>query len=222
MIWKFSTKYKVFFQVLADVISSLNELLEQPKRLFAGSQLESNSSTDLLSALDTLAKNIDGVIRNSSGAGINSTDSNFQQGTPNVAFAINKTRVSKDLFLVCRRFGDNVHINITTDERQAQVTPNTLSVIKLPKQMFKYAEETLSSYYFRQSSLFLTEEEIKGLSKKQTQIVSPVDSVILSATVGFRDIKNVTPPIILTFKKSAVRNATAEHNCHFWDPLARK
>ena len=204
------------------MISSLNELLEQPKALFAGSQLESNSSTDLLSALDRLAKNIDGVLRNSTGAGINSTDSNFQQGTPSIAFAINKTTVSKDLFLLCRRFGDNVHINITTDERQAQVTSNTLSVIKLPKEMFKYTEETLYSYYFKTSSLFLTDKEIKGLSKKQTQIVSPVDSVILSATVGFRDIKNVTPPIILKFKKSGVRNATAEHNCHFWDTQARK
>ena len=208
---------------MADVVSSLNVLLEQPKELFASSQLESNSSTDLLSALDTLAKNIDGVLRNSSHVSINSTKSNFHQGTPNIAFAINETTVSKDLFLVCRRFGDNVYINITTDERQAQVTPNTLSIIKLPKEMFKYTEETLYSYYFKQSSLFLTEKEIKSLSSiKQTQIVSPVDSVILSATVGFRDIKNVEPPIILTFKKSGVRNITAEHNCHFWKPQARK
>lgn len=204
------------------MVSSLNVLLEQPKELFAGSQLESNSSTDLLSALDTLAKNIDGVLRNSSDVSINSTRSNFHQGTPNIAFAINETTVSKDLFLVCRRFGDNVYINITTDERQAQVTPNTLSIIKLPKEMFKYTEETLYSYYFKQSSLFLTEKEIKGLSKKKMQIVSPVDSAILSATVGFRDIKNVEPPIILTFKKSGVRNITAEHNCHFWKPQARK
>lgn len=204
------------------MVSSLNVLLEQPKELFAGSQLESNSSTDLLSALDTLAKNIDGVLRNSSDVSINSTRSNFHQGTPNIAFAINETTVSKDLFLVCRRFGDNVYINITTDERQAQVTPNMLSIIKLPKEMFKYTEETLYSYYFKQSSLFLTEKEIKGLSKKKMQIVSPVDSAILSATVGFRDIKNVTPPIILTFKKSGVQNTTAEHDCHFWDPQARK
>ena len=202
------------------MVSSLNVLLEQPKELFAGSQLESKSSTVLLSALDTLAKNIDGVMRNSSS--INSTGSNFQQGNPNIAFAINKTTVSKDLFLVCRRFGDNVHINITTDDREAQVTPNTLSVIKLPKEMFKYTEETLYSYYFKQSSLFLTEKEIKGLRKKQMQIVSPVDSVILSATVGFRDVKNLEPPIILTFKKAGVRNTTAEHNCHFWESRARK
>ena len=200
----------------------MNELLQQPKALFAGSQLKSNSSTDLLSALDTLAKNTDGVLRNSGGGGINSTNSNFQQGTPNIAFAINKTTVSKDLFLVCRQFGGNVHINITTDETQADVTPNTLGVIKLPKEMFKHTEETLYSYYFKQSSLFLTEKEIKGHSKKKMQIVSPVDSAILSATVGFRDIKNVTPPIILTFKKSGVQNTTAEHDCHFWDPQARK
>lgn len=95
-------------------------------------------------------------------------------------------------------------------------------VIKLPKELFKYTGETLYSYYFKQSSLFLTEKEIKGFSKKQTDIVSPVDSVILSATVGFRDIKNVEPPIILIFKKSGGRNTTAEHNCQFWDPQARK
>lgn len=73
------------------MVSSLNELLEQPKALFAASQLESNSSTDLLTALDTLAKNIDGVLHNSSGSIVNSTGLNFQQGTPNIAFAINKT-----------------------------------------------------------------------------------------------------------------------------------
>ena len=204
---------------MADVISLLNKLLEQPKALFARSQLESNSSTDLLSNLDTLAENTDRVLQNSSGTGINSAEANFQQGVPNVAFAINRTVVSEELFLVCRKAGENLHNSIITDERQAQVTSDTLSIIKLPKMMFTFSNEPVYSYCFKKSSLFLTEKEILGHSNNQEGIISPVDSVVSSATVGLRDIKDLTHPITVTFKKYDV---TAVHNCYFWDPQARK
>ena len=204
---------------MADVISSLNKLLEQPKALFARSQLESNSSTDLLSNLDTLAENTDRVLQNSSGTGINSAEASFQQGVPNVAFAINRTVVSEELFLVCRKAGENLHNSIITDERQAQVTSDTLSIIKLPKMMFTFSNEPVYSYCFKKSSLFLTEKEILGYSNNQEGIISPVDSVVSSATVGLRDIKDLTHPITVTFKKYDV---TAVHNCYFWDPQARK
>lgn len=204
---------------MIDVVSSLNKLLEQPKSLFARSQLESNSSTDLLSNLDTLAENIDRVLRNSRDSAISSIESNFQQGAPNVAFAINRTIVSGDLFLVCRKFGNNLHNSIITDERQVQVTSDTLSIIKLPKMMFTFSNEPVYSYCFKKSSLFLTEKEILGHSNNQEGIISPVDSVVSSATVGLRDIKDLTHPITVTFKKYDV---TAVHNCYFWDPQARK
>ena len=202
---------------MTDVISSLNKLLEQPKTLFASSQLESSSSTKLLSNLDTLAENTDQVLWNSNG-----TEPNFQQGGPNVAFAINRTIVSEDIFLVCKKSGESLHNSIITNEREAQVTSDTLAIIKLPTTMFKFSEEVLYSYCFKPSSLFLTEDEIMGYSNNEEQIVSPVDSVVLSATVGFRDIKNSTHSIIVTFKKSGASNATAVHNCYFWNPQARK
>ena len=209
---------------MIDVVSSLNKLLEQPKLLFARSQLESNSSTDLLSNLDTLAENIDRVLRNSRDSAISSIESNFQQGAPNVAFAINRTIVSGDLFLVCRKFGNNLHNSIITDERQVQVTSDTLSIIKLPKEIFTYSEESLYSYCFKQSSLFLNEKEIYGYKNKDNEadIFSPVDSVVSSATVGFRNIKNLTYSIIVIFKRFSASNATMVHNCYYWNPQARK
>ena len=204
--------------MVADVISSLDKLLDQPKELIANSNIESNSSSKLLLALDTLAENINQILTNSTDKVIENTTSVFQQGSVNIAFNIDRKIFIADQFLVSRTFGNKVYVNFTSDVKHAQITPETSSIIKIPKETFGNSTETMFSYYFKQSSLFLTEKQIQNLNNNGTQIDFFVDSNILSATVGFREVKNLTNPIILIFKISMNKNSSKMHNCQFWKP----
>ena len=200
------------------MISSLDKLLEQPKELIANSNIESNSSSGLLIALDTLAESINQILANSADQVTENTTSVFQQGSVNIAFNIDRKRFVEDVFLVSRTFGNKVFVNFTSDVKHAQITPETLSIIKIPKETFGNSTETMFSYYFKQSSLFLTEKQIQNLYNNGEQIDSFVDSNVLSSTVGFREVKNLTNPIILTFKKYMNKYSSEMHSCQFWKP----
>ena len=200
------------------MISSLDKLLEQPKKLIANSNIESNSSSGLLIALDTLAENINQILTNSADQVTENTTSAFQQSSVNIAFNIDRKRFIEDVFLVSRTFGNKVFVNFTSDVKHAQITPETLSIIKIPKETFGNSTETMFSYYFKESSLFLTEKQIQNLNNNGVQIDSFVDSNVLSSTVGFREVKNLTNPIILTFKKYMNKYSSEMHSCQFWKP----
>ena len=200
------------------MISSLDKLLEQPEKLIANSNIESNSSSGLLIALDTLAENINQILTNSADQVTENTTSAFQQGSVNIAFNIDRKRFIEDVFLVSRTFGNKVFVNFTSDVKHAQITPETLSIIKIPKETFGNSTETMFSYYFKESSLFLTEKQIQNLNNNGVQIDSFVDSNVLSSTVGFREVKNLTNPIILTFKKYMNKYSSEMHSCQFWKP----
>lgn len=204
------------------MISSVDKLLEQPKELIANSNIESNSSSGLLIALDTLAENINQILTNSADQVTENTTSVFQQGSVNIAFNIDRKRFVEDVFLVSRTFGNKVFVNFTSDVKHAQITPETSSIIKIPKETFGNLTETMFSYYFKQSSLFLTEKQIQNLNNNGVQIDSFVDSNVLSSTVGFREVKNLTNPIILTFKKSLIADVAGTHSCYFWSPYVSK
>ena len=113
------------------MISSVDKLLEQPKELIANSNIESNSSSGLLIALDTLAENINQILTNSADQVTENTTSVFQQGSVNIAFNIDRKRFVEDVFLVSRTFGNKVFVNFTSDVKHAQITPET-PVIILP------------------------------------------------------------------------------------------
>lgn len=200
------------------MISSLDKLLEQPEKLIANSNIESNSSSGLLIALDTLAENINQILTNSADQVTENTTSVFQQGSVNIAFNIDRKRFVEDVFLVSQTFGNKVFVNFTSDIKLAQITPETSSIIKIPKETFGNSTETMFSYYFKQSSLFLTEKQIQNLYNNGEQIDSFVDSNVLSSTVGFREVKNLTNPIILTFKKYMNKYSSEMHSCQFWKP----
>ena len=190
--------------------------------MIASSNIESSSSSGLLLALEALAENVDLILTNSADNNINSTKSNFQQGTANIAFNINRQRFNEDTYVVSRTIGNSVYVNFTSDVNEAQITSEVSSVVKIPKETFSNSTETVYSYYFKQSSLFLTEQQIQNFKNNRTQIDSFVDSNILSATVAFREVKNLANPIILTFKKSLIVDVAGAHSCYFWNPDVRK
>ena len=138
---------------------------------------------------------------------------------PNVAFSINRDLFAHDVFFVAKYKEGHLLINITTDSKLAEITPDALAVIKIPKETFIGSPETLYSFSFTDSSLFLTEEQLQNINGNKTIIEQIVDSNVLSASILARRVENLTEhPIVLMFKKSEEQIADERLNCQFWNP----
>ena len=211
----------VLTQVLNNILVVVDQLLENSTtELLGAAQIQQASSARILRALDNFVKAVDSVFANQT----NSTFDlqNLATELPNIAFSINRDLFIRDVFFVAIRKEGNVSVNITTNSRLAEITSETLTVIKIPKETFTENLETLYSFCFTESSLFLTEEQLQNINGNKTTIEQVVDSNVLSASILSRSIENLSNPIVLTFKKSEQQIADGTLDCQFWNPSLRK
>ena len=202
---------------MEDILAAVDSLLgNATNELLGEAQIRTQSSTQLLETLDEFVKRVDELLNSFLKApfDISTLDTRF----PNVAFSINRDMFTRDLFFVARNIGGKVVVNITTDAGQSEITKGTFTVIKIPKQTFRNHSETVYSYYFKEASLFLTESQLLNIKGNATQINKLVDGNVLSATVGFREVSNLSEPVILTFKKSEQQTLEGNLTCQFYDP----
>ena len=208
-------------QVLNNILVVVDQLLENSTtELLGAAQIQQASSARILRALDNFVKAVDSI----SASQINKTFDlrNLTTELPNVAFSINRDLFIRDVFLVAIRKEGNVSVSITTDKRLAEITLETLTVIKIPKETFIETPETLYSFCFTETSLFLTEEQLQNINGNKTIIKQVVDSNVLSASILKRRIEHLSNPIVLTFKKSERQIEDGTLDCQFWNPLLRK
>ena len=205
-------------QVLNNILTVVDQLLKNSTNELLGSaQIEQASSSRILQALDNFVKAVDSISANQT----NSTFDlkNLTTELPNVAFSINRDLFAHDVFFVAKYKEGHLSINITTDNKLAEITPEVLTVIKIPKETFIGRPETLYSFSFTDSSLFLTEEQLQNINGNKTMIEKVVDSNVLSASILARRVENLTEhPIVLIFKKSEEQIADERLNCQFWNP----
>ena len=205
-------------QVLNNMLTVVDQLLKNSTNELLGSaQIEQASSSRILQALDNFVKAVDSISANQT----NSTFDlkNLTTALPNVAFSINRDLFAHDVFFVAKYKEGHLLINITTDNKLAEITPEALTVIKIPKETFIGSPETLYSFSFTDSSLFLTEEQLQNINGNKTIIEQVVDSNVLSASILARRVENLTEhPIVLIFKKSEEQIADERLNCQFWNP----
>ena len=147
---------------------------------------------------------------------------NLPTELPNIAFSINRDLLILGVFFVAIRKEGNVSVSITTDNRLAEITSETLTVIKIPKETFIETPETLYSFCFTEPSLFLTEEQLQNINGNKTTIEQVVDSNVLSASILNRRVEKLSNPIVLTFKKSEQQNLDGTLDCQFWNASLRK
>ena len=76
-----------------------------------------------------------------------------------------------------------VSVEITTNNRLAEITSETLAVIKLPNKTFSQNPETLYSFCFKESTLFLSCEQLQNINGIKTIFDKVVDTNILSASI---------------------------------------
>ena len=199
-------------QVLNNILTVADQLLENSTTELIGSaEIQQSASSRSLQALDNLVKKVIFISANQT----NSTFAlkNLTTELPNIAFSVNRDLFIRDMFFAAIRKEGNISVSITTDNRLAEITSETLTVIKIPMETFSENSETLYSFCLTEPSLFLTEEQLQNINGNKTTIEQVVDSNVLSASILNRQVENLSNPIVLTFKKSEQQNLDGKLDC---------
>ena len=188
--------------------------------ILGSAQVQENSSSKLLEALENFVKKIDSVYKNINQKPFNLTDLSKQM--PNVAFNISRQLFTDDVFFIARDIEGNVSVSISTNSNQTNITSETVAIIKIPGEVLTNTPETLYSYQFRKPSLFLCETQLQQLNGHKTKSDQTVDSNVLSATVLLKSIRNLTNSVVLTFRLSEKQREAGSVDCQFWNPSLGK
>ena len=188
--------------------------------ILGSAQVQENSSSKLLEALENFVKKIDSVYKNINQKPFNLTDLSKQM--PNVAFNISRQLFTDDVFFIAREIEGNVSVSISTNSNQTNITSETVAIIKIPGEVLTNTPETLYSYQFRKPSLFLSETQLQQLNGHKAKSDQTVDSNVLSATVLLKSIRNLTNSVVLTFRLSEKQREAGSVDCQFWNPSLGK
>ena len=207
-----SNNFFVLTQVLHNILTVVDQLLEKSTTELLGSaEIQQSSSSRILQALDNFVKAVVSI----SASQTNSTFDlkNLTTELPNIAFSVNRDLFIRDMFFAAIRKEGNISVSITTDNRLAEITSETLTVIKIPMETFSENSETLYSFCLTEPSLFLTEGQLQNINGNKRTIEQVVDSNVLSASTLNRQVENLSNPIVLTFKKSEQQNLDGKLDC---------
>lgn len=177
--------------------------------------MESSSSSRLMVSFDTFVENVDRVIR--------FNDFNYtaiftlNQTTQNIACKLMREKFTKDLYLVATKNDKKLSWKTTEEWKLAKPTRKTVGVIQIPKETFSQKWQSLYFYVFSKYSLWLSDQELRKITDNRTQVDLLVDSSVLSPTIGFQPIENLTKPIKLTFKRNGNDNDNERYGCYYWD-----
>ena len=203
-------------QVLNNILNVVNQLLGSPTTEVLGStQIQKASSSRMLKVLDNFVRVVGSIDENQTNKTLDLRELKVE--LPNIAFNINRDLFVRDVFFVATRKKGIVSVSITTDKKLAEITSETLSVIKVPKVTFMENPETLYSFSFTEPSLFLTEGQLQNINGNKTQIDQVVDSNVLSASILARKIEKLEIPIVLIFKKLEQQKVDGSIECRFWN-----
>ena len=208
-------------QVLNNILNVVNQLLGSPTTEVLGStQIQKASSSRMLKVLDNFVRVVGSIDENQTNKTLDLRELKVE--LPNIAFNINRDLFVRDVFFVATRKKGIVSVSITTDKKLAEITSETLSVIKIPEVTFMENPETLYSFSFTEPSLFLTEGQLQNINGNKTQIDQVVDSNVLSASILVRKIEKLEIPIVLIFKKLEQQKVDGSIECRFWNQSGGK
>ena len=203
-------------QVLNNILNVVNQLLGSPTTEVLGStQIQKASSSRMLKVLDNFVRVVGSIDENQTNKTLDLRELKVE--LPNIAFNINRDLFVRDVFFVATCKKGIVSVSITTDKKLAEITSETLSVIKIPKVTFMENPETLYSFSFTEPSLFLTEGQLQNINGNKTQIDQVVDSNVLSASILARKIEKLEILIVLIFKKLEQQKVDGSIECRFWN-----
>ncbi|XP_057312510.1 uncharacterized protein LOC130654023 isoform X2 [Hydractinia symbiolongicarpus] len=194
-------------EIANDIVKTVSNVLDANVAIVAKAQLNTKSSTSILNDLDELARKLGKLLkRGGKLASINADQ-------PNVALNVRYLERG-NITIYSQQINENVRIFITSN---TSIPTNIWSSLRIPDVTFPAMKEVLFSYFFRQNSLFLTEEEILKSIYNQSNLTRLIQSTILAGTLGDKHITNLTNPILLKFDKTYYVNEEGKSSCEFWD-----
>ena len=201
-----------------DLLAVFDNLIgNMTQELLGLAQIQNNSTSRLLEALDNFIENVAFIYDSMKNKPFTLNDLNTQ--FTYIAFDIKKDVITSDVVFIAKSRGGNASVVITS---QSEITPETVAVIKVPQPLFRNKTETVYSYQFRKPSLFLTDAQLQRLNGNKVNNDQVVESDILSAAILRRKIRNISNPIILSFKPSQTTDLEGTLECRFWNPNLSK
>ena len=185
------------------------------QEILVSAEIQKRSATRLLGALDNFVENIAFTYDSMKEKPFAFNDLSIQ--LPNIAFTINRNVFTSDVFFIATKQDGNASVKIVINGNQSKITTKTLAVIRVPQQTFLDKSETLFSYQFQKPSLFVTESQLQSLNGTKVSNSEAVGSEVISASVLQRVIKDLSEPIVLSFKPSQTRSLEGS-SCQFWNP----
>ena len=197
-----------------DLLAVFDNLIgNMTQELLGLAQIQNNSTSRLLEALDNFIENVAFIYDSMKNKPFTLNDLNTQ--FTYIAFDIKKDVITSDVVFIAKSRGGNASVVITS---QSEITPETVAVIKVPQPLFRNKTETVYSYQFRKPSLFLSDAQLQRLNGNKVNNDQVVESDILSAAILRRKIRNINNPIILSFKPSQTTDLEGTLECQFWNP----
>ena len=185
------------------------------QEILGSAQIQKRSATRLLVALNNFIENIAFTYDSMKEKPFALSDLSIQY--PNIAFNINRNVFTSDVFFIARKQDGNASVEIVINVNQSKITAETLAVIRVPQQTFLDKSETLFSYQFQKPSLLVTESQLQSLNGTKVSNSEAVGSEVISASVLQKVIKDLSEPIVLSFKPSQTRILEGS-SCQFWNP----
>ena len=204
-----------------DLLAVFDNLIgNMTQELLGLAQIQNNSTSRLLEALDNFIENVAFIYDSMKNKPFTLDDLNTQ--FTYIAFDIKKDIFTSDVVFIAKSIGGNASVVITSPASQSEITPEIVAVIKVPQPVFRNKTETVYSYQFRKPSLFLTDAQLQRLNGSKVKNDQVVESDILSAAILRRKIRNISNPIILSFKPSQTTDLEGTLECRFWNPNLSK
>ena len=191
------------FQVTDNVLEVIDDLLNINEDLLIEANQDFNTSSKILSQLETLAQNQQLL---------SFGDSKVIEKSKLALAVIKPIPVKPVRFYAPRSESSNTHLTVNQDDSAATNRIHDASIYLPIEVISKVASDSIYSYVFRSDKLFLN-----GKIDANSVNASIVQSFILSASVGDQRISDLTEPVEMIFTKIITQNVTGETKCMFWD-----
>lgn len=168
----------------------------------------SNTSTKLLTSLDSLATKIGFWL-------IDSNTPSYSLVKENLAFTVAKVNQSEDVHVVgLQTMNGSLGISITEGEHENE--NEVASFIVIPKEaLIKTNGTFVHTFCFGKGYYFMKRQHMKPPSITSGQNSLRLQSSVFSATIGNKTVSNLENHVKISFRKAS--NYIGNETCQYWD-----
>lgn len=188
--------------------------MEVSASILGKSQIEDSITTSLLKSLNECTLKLAKMFST------NTLNSAITIGKPNMALTMTSIELYDVEVLAKSTAADslsNVFLTISETKRHdLRDESDVLILIQIPKETLSSSKEVVSSFFYKNASLFLTGDELKRTIGGEVNNIEFIQSNILAVSINSKNINHLEKPIIITFKKVFHKHMEGQNICTFW------